>query len=210
MSSEDIAICSLCQTTFPSHEEILVHTCEELKEEKIEEIFEHSEIIANEQLVDQEDFKDKNNFSCLDLSEEFLIFILKQVDDLCENIKTGDSDKKRRLEVNQNLNNAIAFYRSKLDLKKYILIDTDPNVDIGVESDNGNEGKCVLIDSKVLEEKGMKFKSPSKKIKRRENIKAVSDEKENIQKLKVPELKSKRERHSEESNNEKFEVVKNQ
>ena len=50
MSSEDIAICSLCQMTFPSHEEILVHTCEELKEEKIEEIFEHSEIIANEQL----------------------------------------------------------------------------------------------------------------------------------------------------------------
>jgi hypothetical protein len=124
MSTEDIAICSLCQTTFPSHEEILVHTCEEQKEEKIEETFEHSEIIANEQFFDQEDFKNKNCFSCPDLSEEFLIFILKQVDDLCKNIKTGDPDIKRRLEVNQNLNNAVALYRSKLDLKKHILIDT--------------------------------------------------------------------------------------
>ena len=210
MSTEDIAICSLCKTTFPSHEEILVHTCEELKEEKIEETFEHCEIIANEQLVDQEDFKNKNGFSCPDLSDEFLIFILKQVDDLCENIKTGDPDIKRRLEVNQNLNNAVAFYRSKLDLKKYTLIDTDPNVDIGVESDNGNEVKCVPIVSKALEEKRMKFKSPSKLITRRGNIKAVSDEKEKIEKLKVPELKFKRERHSEESNDEKFEVVKNQ
>ena len=114
------------------------------------------------------------------------------------------------MEVNQNLNNAVAFYRGKLDLKKYILIDTDPNVDIEVDSDNGYEGKCVLIDSKALEEKRMKFKSPSKKIKRRGNIKGVSDEKENIQKSKVPKLKFKRERQSEESNDEKFEVVKNQ
>ena len=84
------------------------------------------------------------------------------------------------------------------------MIDTDPNVD------NGNEGKCVLIDSKAIEKKQMKFKSPRKKIKRTGNIKAVFDEKENIQKLKVPELKSKRERCSEEFNDEKFEVVKNQ
>ena len=108
-TEEDIAICSLCQMTFPSHEEILVHICEEIKEEEIEEIIEHSEIIANEQFCDEEDFKNKNSFSCLDLSEEFLIFILKKVDDLCENIKTGDPDVMRRLKVNQNLNNAVAF-----------------------------------------------------------------------------------------------------
>mgnify|MGYP006975445300 FL=1 len=45
-----IAICSLCQMTFPSHEEICVHTCEEIKEEKIKDIIEHSEVIANDQL----------------------------------------------------------------------------------------------------------------------------------------------------------------
>ena len=85
--------------TFPSHEEILVHTCEELKEEKIEEIIEHSKITANKQFFDQEDFKNKNSFSCLGLSEEFLIFILKQVDELCENIKTGDPDIERREKI---------------------------------------------------------------------------------------------------------------
>ena len=122
MSTEDIAICSLCKTTFPSHEEILVHTCEELKEEKIEEIFDHCEIIANEQLVDQEDFKNKNGFSCPDLSDEFLIFILKQVDDLCENIKTGDPVIKRRLEVNQNLNDEEAIQHLEIDLS---LLKTD-------------------------------------------------------------------------------------
>ena len=88
------SICSLCQMTFPSYEEILVHTCVEIKEDKIEEIIGHSEIIANDQLVDlcdQEDFKNKSSFSCLDLTEEFLIFILKQVDDL----KTGHLKKRQ-------------------------------------------------------------------------------------------------------------------
>ena len=66
-----VSICSLCQMTFPSYEEILVHTCVEIKEDKIEEIIEHSEIIANEQFFDPEDFKDKSSFFCLDLSEEF-------------------------------------------------------------------------------------------------------------------------------------------
>ena len=52
--------------TFPSHEEILVHTCEELKEEKIEEIIEHSKLIANEQIdsFDQDDFKHESSSSC--------------------------------------------------------------------------------------------------------------------------------------------------
>jgi hypothetical protein len=37
MSAEDIAICSICQMTFGSHEEVLVHTCVQMKEEQIEE-----------------------------------------------------------------------------------------------------------------------------------------------------------------------------
>jgi hypothetical protein len=194
----DIEICSLCQMTFPSHEEILVHTCEEIKEEKIEEIIEHSELIANEQLdcFDQNDFKHESSSSCLDLSEEFLVSILKQVNDLCENIKSGDPDVERTIEVNQNLNNAVTFYRSKLDLKKHILIDTDQNVDIRVESDDGSEEKCVVNDSKAQEENQKKLKSPSKKFIKRVNIKAASDEKENLRKLKVPKLKFKSKRHS--------------
>ena len=210
MSTEDIAICSLCQMTFPSHEDILVHTCEEMIEENIEEIIEHSEIIANEQFFDPEDFKDKSSSSCLDLSEEFLVSILKQVDDLCENIKSGDPDIERTIEVNQNLNDAVTFYRSKLDLKKHILIDTDQNVDITVESDDGNEEKCVLNDSKEQEEIQKKFKSPSRKIIKRVNIQAASGAKENLRKLKVPKLRFKSERHSKRSNGEKFELVKNQ
>ena len=145
MSTEDIAICSMCQMTLPSHEEILVHSCEQIKEE-------HFEIIAKNNICDHEDFKNKTSFSCLDLSEEFLILVLKQVDDLCENIRTGDPDIERTFEVNQNLNNAVTFYRSKLDQKNPLLIDTDQNVDIKVEFDDGNEEECVLIDSIALEE----------------------------------------------------------
>ena len=206
-TEEDIAICSLCQMTFPSHDEIIVHTCDEIKEEKIEEIIDHSEIIANENFLNQEDFKNRN---CLDLSEAFLIFILKQVDDLCENIKTGDPDIVRRFEVNQNLNNAVACYRSKLDLKKHILIDTDQNIDTRVESDDGNEEICVVNDSKAQEEIQKKLKSPSRKIVKRVNIKAASGAKENLRKLKVPKRRFKSERHSKISNGEKFELVKNQ
>ena len=179
---EDIAICSLCQMTFPSHEEILVHICEEIKEEEIEEIIEHSEIIANEQFFIPEDFK--SSFPCLDLSEEFLISILKQVDDLCENIKSGDPDIERTIKVNQNLNNAVTFYR-ELDLKKHISIDTDyNNADIRVECDDGIEEKCIPIESKALKENPNKLKSPSRKSKRTGNIRAVYDEKENPKKFK--------------------------
>jgi len=49
----------------------------------------------------------------LDLTEEFIIFILQQVDELCENIKNGHPDAQRTLEVNENLNNAVSCYRIK-------------------------------------------------------------------------------------------------
>ena len=48
------------------------------------------------------------------MSEEFVTAILRQVDELCENIQNGDPDLKRTLEVNQNLNNAVGCYRVKL------------------------------------------------------------------------------------------------
>ena len=55
MSAEDIAICSMCLTTFPPHEDIHLHKCLQVKVEQ-------NEIKANKQLdiCDQEDFF-KNN-----------------------------------------------------------------------------------------------------------------------------------------------------
>merc|ERR1712129_441277 len=60
--------------------------------------------------------------SNLQLSEEFIIFILKQVDELCENIKNGDPDIERVIEVHQGLNNVVSCYRSKLSPEKQIII----------------------------------------------------------------------------------------
>ena len=52
----------------------------------------------------------------LDLSEEFLSEILKQVDELCDAIKNGDPNLEQTTIVNQNLNNAVSVYRDKLFL----------------------------------------------------------------------------------------------
>ena len=192
--------CSICNEKFPEMQTLIEHNALVHEQE------------TNEQLVDEslDDFKHESSSSCHDLSEEFLVSILKQVNDLCKNIKSGDPDIERTIEVNQNLNNAVTFYRSKLDLKKHILFDTDENFDIRVEPEDANEEKCVVNDSKAQEENQKKLKSPSKKIIKRANIKAASDEKENLRKLKVLELKFKGERHSERSNSEKLELVKNQ
>ena len=55
----------------------------------------------------------------LDISEEFLSKILKAIDELCDDIKDGDPDIERMLQVNLNLNNAVSCYKSMLSgLKK--------------------------------------------------------------------------------------------
>ena len=54
--------------------------------------------------------------SNIELSEQFIVLILKQVDKLCENIKYGDPDLERTMEVNENLNNAVSCYRNKIFL----------------------------------------------------------------------------------------------
>ena len=95
----------------------------------------------------------------LDLAEEFIIFILQQVDELCENIKNGDPDNERTLEVNQNLNNAVRCYRSKLDLEKQINF---------IQSDNEDGPK-------IPKEKGKKRKL-KKEIINDENVKFVKDQ----------------------------------
>ena len=60
--------------------------------------------------------------SNLQLSEEFIIFILKQVDELCENIKNGDPDVERVIEVHQGLNNVMSCYRNKLSPEKQMMV----------------------------------------------------------------------------------------
>ena len=63
--------------------------------------------------------------SDLQLSEEFIIFILKQVDELCENIRNGDPDVERVTEVHQGLNNIMSCYRNKLSPETEILIKSE-------------------------------------------------------------------------------------
>ena len=84
----------------------------------------------------------------LDLTEEFMISILQQVDELCENIKNGDPDNERTLEVNQNLNDAVSCYRGKLDLEKQITF---------IQSDN-EDGADIDYYPKIPKEKGKKRK----------------------------------------------------
>ena len=63
--------------------------------------------------------------SNLQLSEDFIIFILKQVDELCENIKNGDPDVERVIEVHQGLNNVMSCYRNTLSPEKQIIIKSE-------------------------------------------------------------------------------------
>ena len=89
---------------------------------------------------DQKDFEQSHLLDAvtsnlnLDITEEFIISILKQVDELCDNIKNGDPDLERTLEVNQNLNEAVSCYRVKL-LYKRIKSDTQEEEDFKYEID---------------------------------------------------------------------------
>ena len=67
----------------------------------------------DEHFLDQNQI-DLNASAYLELSEEYIASILQQVDELCENIKNGDPDIERTLEINNNLNNAVGTYRVKL------------------------------------------------------------------------------------------------
>ena len=69
----------------------------------------------------QEDF-DSYESADLALSEDFIILILQQIDDVCENIKNGDPDIHRTLKVSKKLNDAVDCYRNRLEPPK-------PNID---------------------------------------------------------------------------------
>ena len=156
MSSEDIAGCSVCQITFSSHEEVLVHNCIQVKEENFSdldyvEIKDVQNILENgsnfspknkrrkkkiversvvnvksepkiefiEETFGSEEIYTTNNTSNLELLEEFIIAILKQVDELCQNVSSGDPDIKRTKYVNEKLNDVASCYRNALEHYNY-------------------------------------------------------------------------------------------
>ena len=67
-----------------------------------------------EELQDLKNHESDGATTNLDLSDEFLTAILKQVDELCDNIKNGDPNVERTIEVSQKLNSAVTCYRVKL------------------------------------------------------------------------------------------------
>ena len=263
-SAEGIAICSTCQMTFNSHEEVLGHTCIVIKEEKIEveDVISDERNIKDECDLSENDsdcspktkksknsnakkhkikqgksigkFKDdikkrkanvnaknegsevklkvetlldeKQNIPNLELSEQFIVFILKQVDELCENIENGDPDTKRSREINQNLNNAVNSYRNILDFGKEMFVQSEYYDDIGVES-NEYDTKDFFHHSFVSEGNVEKRKVPKKKVKKPkakgEKIKNGGKDNE-----KFPQEKNRGGRPT--KNDDKLELVRNQ
>ena len=96
----------------------------DIKHEDIDEIGDDN--LENQNLSD---------VSELNLSEEFLSEILKQVNELCDNIKNGDPDSERTQKVSQNLNDAVNCYRTKLDLKNQITLESQDPKDIDYNKD---------------------------------------------------------------------------
>ena len=120
MNLENDLVCPNCLVSLDTKADLSMHSCVHIKMEvndsKDQKQTYNPGIDLNNydnSTIDQkEEFILEDSF--LELSEEFVTTILKQVDELCENIQIGDPDLKRTLEVNQNLNNAVGCYRVKL------------------------------------------------------------------------------------------------
>ena len=105
MNSENIHCCQLCHSEFEAEEDLSLHKCIEIKQE-----FQDSKGL---------DIYDVSQNDNLELSEEFLSSIIKQVEDLCDSIQKGDPIIERAVTVNQQLIDAVSSYRNQL-----ILIDS--------------------------------------------------------------------------------------
>ena len=149
---------------------------------------------------DEEQVSANSNF------EQFIADTIQQVDELCENIKTGDPDTKRSEEVNLKLKSAVDCYRSKLDSEKEIFVEIENVENHKIRRpwiDDEFNSKDSLHDSKEVEKKS---KAPEERKKGGEKIKTTNNE--NIQ----PE-KNRRKRASrpqKRCTDEKFDLVKNQ
>ena len=121
--------------------------------------------------LDYEDQLDFCDNSDLELSEEFITLILKQVDDLCENIKNGDPNINRTSEVNQNLNNAVHCYSNyyrryinKISVNKEKLIKSEDQEYYDESEVNlKSEYKEVQYDNKNEKKVGQKRKASTNK-----------------------------------------------
>ena len=123
--------------------------------------------------------EEEKNSKLSDLTEEFIIFILQQVDELCEKIKNGDPDNERTLKVNQNLNNAVSCYRGKLDLEKqitFIQSENEDGADINYYPEIPKEKGKLKIGNK--EKKNMVSKVTKPKVSRAKKLNKKTDSKE--------------------------------
>ena len=175
-------ICSICQMLFDYHEEIIGHTCIEIKEETIEDMISVPEDINDESNLygDDSDFSPKVKKRKIEQRQsnkeqnkqiesedlEFIVFILKQVDELCKKIENGDPDKRRSRKVNENLNAAVNSYKNILDFGKETFVESEYFDDIGVESDlSGNDSDYNPKKEKIKKSNAQKNKTKQGEIK---------------------------------------------
>ena len=162
---------------------------------------------------DEEQVSDNSNL------ERFIATIIQQVDELCENIKTGDPDTKRSEDVNLKLKSAVDCYRSKFNTEKeiFVEIETVENYDEKGQgtlkirrpwTDDEFNSTDFLHDSKVPEKQAKESKGPEEKKKEESKLGAIHNE--NIkrafglsQNIGVAEPRKK-------INDVNFELVKNQ
>ena len=109
MAEKSGIFCSKCQ--------ILIHSCIDIKQETSE--FEENTTCDDPLKEDMKENEDKNEH----LSDKFLISILKQINDACNNIFNVDIDLERQKEVSQNLKNAVHCYQKILSDRRITTID---------------------------------------------------------------------------------------
>ena len=146
--SKKLYNCSLCNKNLKGNYQLKKHLKSHIK---AGEMIEPDQVFEPKIEIEAQDIKIKDHydFECsdIDLSEEFLSDILKQVDELCDSIKNGDPNLERTITVNQNLNDAVSYYRNKLFLFDSKLDETRNNIDYYDELPIYSETEYVEKDS---------------------------------------------------------------
>ena len=166
--------------------------------------------------VETIEYQDEEQVSANSNFEQFIADTIQQVDELCENIKTGDPDTKRSEEVNLKLKSAVDCYR-KLGSENQIFVEIEnvenhneirqrPSRIIRPWVDNGFNSKDLLHDSKEVEKKSKGSKAPEERKKGGEKIKTIDNENNQPEKNRHRRAGRPRKRCTD----EKFELVKNQ
>ena len=109
MSTEGIAICSICLLTFGSHEEVLGHTCNELKEERIE--------------VDEMVYDDKDNLSENEpnLSENDSYYNQEKIKSQKNSLKKKGTNKKRPKKHKSDIKIKVETKKYQDDIENYLI-----------------------------------------------------------------------------------------